>query len=312
MSEGPDVVISEFMEDAAVAGLAAEFDVHYDDGLVDRPDELRSLLGTARGLIVRNRTRVDTALLDAAPRLQVVGRLGVGLDNIDLEACAARSIAVRPALGANSVAVAEYVIGAALVLTRCVYDVSSEVVAGAWPRTATVGGEVMGRQMGLVGFGGIAREVAHRAAALGMTVAAYDPLLPPSDPAWDQAARMDLAELLATSDVVSIHVPLTAETEHMLDASAIGTMKREAVLINTSRGGIVEEPALVDALRSGHLAGAALDVFAAEPLDAAAGARFAGVPNLILTPHIAGLTVESNARVGTVTAANVRHVLMEA
>ncbi len=171
-----DVVITEFMDEASVADLAGDFDVLYDPTLVDDRERLLAAIGDTRGLIVRNRTWVDAALLTAAPHLVAVGRLGVGLDNIDLEACAARSVTVHPATGANAAAVAEYVIGAVLALVRGVYRATDRVAAGEWPRTELAGGEIAGRRLGLVGFGGIARLVAQKAAALGMVVAAHDPL----------------------------------------------------------------------------------------------------------------------------------------
>jgi (S)-sulfolactate dehydrogenase len=304
-----DIVISEFMDDTAVDTLRPEFDVLYDSGLVDRRGDLLAALPAARGLIVRNRTRVDAELLEAAPGLRVVGRLGVGLDNIDLDACREAGVEVRPATGANAVAVAEYVIAAAMALVRGVFDATRPVIAGEWPRQAFVGGEVAGRRMGLVGLGLIAREVAARALALGMDVAAYDPFLADDDPAWEGVERATLDHLVATSDVLSLHVPLTAQTRGLIDASRLAGMPPGAVLVNTARGGVVDEDAVVAALRSGRLGGAALDVFDAEPVDRTYGSRFDGVPNLILTPHVAGITVESNVRVSQVTADNVRSVL---
>lgn len=300
-----DIVISEFMDEGVIAEAFAGRDVLYDPKLVDDPAALSAALGDARALVVRNRTQVRPPLLAAAPRLKVVGRLGVGLDNIDMEACAARGIAVHPASGANDLSVAEYVVTAALVLLRRAWFATDAVAAGKWPRMALIGGEMSGRRMGLVGYGAIARATAERVRALGMTVAAYDPHLPGDHPAWKGAERLDLPTLLATSDVVSLHVPLTAETRNMIDASAMASMRKGAVLINAARGGVVDEPALAAALKSGHLGGAALDVFDKEPLDAAAGAVFMDVPNLILTPHIAGVTDESNLRVSRVTAENV-------
>jgi (S)-sulfolactate dehydrogenase len=307
----PDIVVTEFMDEAAVRDLATEFDVLYDATLVDRTDELRSLAASCRALIVRNRTQVRGELLTAATRLQAVGRLGVGLDNIDVEACKTRNIAVLPATGANDVSVAEYVITGVLVLLRGAYHSSAEVAAGKWPRNKLIGREIGGRRLGLIGFGGIARETAKRAAALGMEAVAYDPYLPADHPAWNQIGvrRTPLDELLATSDAVSLHVPLTPDTRNLIDAAALGRMPNHAVLVNAARGGVVEEAALARALRENRLGGAMLDVFESEPLPA--GSVLEGVPNLILTPHIAGVTEESNTRVSAVTAANIRKVLKE-
>lgn len=300
-----DVVITEFMDEAAVQRLAARYQTLYDPELVDAPDRLAGLVAEARALIVRNRTQVRAPLLAAAGRLECVGRLGVGLDNIDGRECERRGIEVYPATGANDVSVAEYVIGTMLILLRGAYCATGEVIVGDWPRQRLMGREASGRVLGLVGFGAIAREVARRAAALGMRIVAHDPFLPASDPAWADAETVPLEALLRRADVVSLHVPLTGETRDMLGFAELTAMKKGAILINAARGGVVEEPAVADALRSGHLGGAALDVFATEPLDAEAGGVFAGCPNLILTPHIAGVTEESNVRVSALVADRV-------
>lgn len=300
-----DIVISEFMDEDVLRRAFAGRDFLYDPTLVDRPAELAQAVAGARALVVRNRTQVRGALLEAARALQVVGRLGVGLDNIDLDACRARGIAVHPASGANDVSVAEYVVTAMLVLLRRAWFASPQVLAGKWPRMTTIGREVAGRTLGLVGFGAIARETARRARALDMRVVAFDPLLKPDDPAWSLATRRELDALLGESDVVSLHVPLTTATRRMLDAAAFARMPRGAIVVNAARGGVLDEAALAAALASGHLGGAALDVFEREPLDAEAARVFEGVPNLILTPHIAGVTEESNVRVSEVTAAAV-------
>lgn len=308
----PDVVITEFMDESAVEALRAQCDVLYDATLVDRQADLLATLVGARALIVRNRTQVNTALLEAAPGLVVVGRLGVGLDNIDLPACRARHIEVIPATGANALAVAEYVIATAMVLLRGAYLSSAEVAAGNWPRPRLSGGrEIGGKTLGLVGFGGIGRLTARLAQALGMHVLAHDPLVAPDDALWARhdVAPRDIDALLAEADVVSLHVPLTDATRGLMDPARIARMKPGAVLINTARGGIVNEPALADALREGRLAGAALDVFDREPLPA--GSPLAGTPNLILTPHIGGVTRESNTRVSTLIAQKVGAFLRE-
>ncbi|RXF69864.1 NAD(P)-dependent oxidoreductase [Hansschlegelia zhihuaiae] len=306
----PRIVISEFMDEAAIREGLAGFDVLYDPKLVDDPAALEAAAADADALIVRNRTQVRGALLNSATKLKCVGRLGVGLDNIDVEACRARGIAVFPATGANDVSVAEYVVGAAILLLRGAYASTAEVAAGAWPRNALSNGrEISGKRLGLVGYGSIARETARRAAALGMSVAAHDPYLKPDDPAWrpdfGPVEPFALDDLVATSDVLSLHVPLTDGTRGMIDAAAISRMKPGAILINAARGGVVDEAAVAAALKSGALGGAALDVFDTEPLKGGAASVFAGCPNLVLTPHIAGVTAESNVRVSGVTAASV-------
>jgi (S)-sulfolactate dehydrogenase len=301
-----NIVISEFMDEEAVAALAAAFATRYDPKLVDQRADLLGLLHDADALIVRNRTQVDAALLDAAPRLRVVGRLGVGLDNIDVKACEARGIAVFPATGANAGAVAEYVVGTAMALLRLAYTRSNETAIGQWPRAALSNGrEIGGKTLGLIGFGGIGQLTARLAQGLGMRVMAHDPMIGADAALWQRTAvgAATLEQVLAGADVVSLHVPLTAHTRKLIDRAALASMKPGAVLINTSRGGIVDEAALGEALRSGHLGGAAIDVFDQEPL--AAGSALQGAPNTILTPHIAGVTLESNTRVSALIAERV-------
>ena len=304
-----DIVISEFLDEAALAAVPKHYSILYDPKLVDRPEDLLREVASAKALVVRNRTQVRGALLAAAGHLKVVGRLGVGLDNIDMEACAARNIQVFPASGANDLAVAEWVIATAMLLMRGAYGATAEMCAGAWPRNRLMGRELSGKTMGLVGFGAIAREVAKRAGALGMDCIAFDPYLPDDHAAWFMAKRHGLEPLLREADVVSLHVPLNDTTARMIDAVRLKRMKPDAILLNAARGGIVDEAALVAALRAGKLGGAALDVFDAEPLTAERGAIFKGCPNLILTPHIAGVTLESNVRVSHVTIANVLKAL---
>jgi (S)-sulfolactate dehydrogenase len=304
------VLISEFMDAPAVDALRQRFDVRYAPELVEQRAALLEAAADADALIVRNRSQVNAELLAAAPRLIAVGRLGVGLDNIDLAGCEARGIKVIPATGANARAVAEYVIGTMLSLLRGAYASTADVAAGTWPRNALSQGlEAHGRTLGVVGFGGIGRLAAQLARGLGMRIVGSDAALPAAHPAWQEAGAEPLAldELLGQADVVTLHVPLTSETRHLLDAARIARMRPDAILINTSRGGIVDEAALAAALRAGRLRGAALDVFEQEPLPA--GGPLADAPNLILTPHIAGLTQEANTRVSDMVAAGVTMAL---
>lgn len=299
------ILVTEFMDEAAVAHMRRHFETVYDPGLADRQAEIPAMMKGVRALVVRNRTQVNAALLAAAPDLECVGRLGVGLDNIDVEACRDRGVAVYPATGANNLSVAEYVITAAMVLLRQAWFANPAMLAGKWPRQACAGRELEGKTLGLVGFGAIARDTASLARSLGMEIATHDPFVKPDDPALKGVALMDLDSLLAASDVVSLHVPLTEGTRNLIGAQAIARMKRDAILVNAARGGVVDEAALASALRDGRLGGAALDVFETEPLTVEAAAKFAGVPNLVLTPHVAGVTVESNIRVSSVTAQTV-------
>ena len=305
-----DVVITEFMDAEGVAVLDG-LDVRFDPQLVDKPAELAAALADARAIIVRNRTQVRPELLASAPRLRVVGRLGVGLENIDLPACKARGIPVYPATGTNDDTVAEYVMGSLLAMLRTgAFSSSASVAAGEWPRTRLINGrDAKGMTLGLVGFGLIAKQVARRARAFGMRVLATDPFVAAGDPAWGELGveRRELAAMLPESQVVSVHVPLTPGTRRILDAAAIRALPEGAYVINTARGGLIDEEALVAALRSGRVAGAALDVFEGEPL--AAGNRWADVPNVILSPHIAGITRDANRRASILTAQNVRLAL---
>jgi len=306
----PEIVISEFMDLESVNATAKKFKVQYNPELVDRPADLKKYLHNARALVVRNRTQVNADLLSAAPNLQVIGRLGVGLDNIDLAECKKREITVCPATGANDAAVAEWVICSAMMLLRGAFQSHSQMLAGEWPRQKSIGKETAGKTLGLIGFGGIARHTASLARPLGLRIAAFDPYLSKDDSNWADTDRHEtLGDLFQQSDLISLHVPLTEETYHLVDAQAISTMREGAIVINAARGGVVDEKALVDALKSGKLGGGALDVFENEPLTGEAASLFEGTPNLILTPHIGGVTVESNVRVSKVTMQNVCNVL---
>ena len=299
------ILITEFMDEAQVARLAGEHPTRYAPDLADRQEDIPVLMSGIRALIVRNRTQVTEALLDSAPDLKIVGRLGVGLDNIDLSACADRGIEVIPATGANTLSVAEYVVTNALVLLRGAYLSQDRMLAGEWPRSDLSGREAAGRVLGLIGFGAIAQETARLGRAMGMQVCAYDPHLPDEHSAWSEVERLDLEGVLSKADAVSLHVPLTSETRHILNSSKLALLKPDAVLINAARGGVVDEAALVAHMKSGHIAGAALDVFEVEPLTKESAAKFEGVNNLILTPHIAGVTEDSNVRVSEMIASEV-------
>ncbi len=304
------IVITEFMDEAAVASLRAVHEVVYEPALVDHTVRLHALAADADAIIVRNRTQVRGELLAALKHCTVVGRLGVGLDNIDLPGCQARGMRVIPATGANALSVAEYVIAAAMLLLRGAYQSTAPVAAGVWPRNALSNGrELGGKTLGLVGFGFIGQLVARLAKALGMEVVANDAVLAPSHPVYAAAgvAAVSLDELLARADVLSLHVPLVDSTRGLFGAARLAAMKPGAVLINTARGGIVDELALAQALRGGRLGGAAIDVFGVEPLPAQP--HFEGCPNLLLTPHVAGVTRESNERVSSLVAAQVLEAL---
>ena len=304
------ILITEFMDERAVDRLRARHEVEYDPTLVDAMPRLLQAAPAADAIVVRNRTQVRGELLAALTKCRVVGRLGVGLDNIDVPACEARSMQVIPATGANALSVAEYVLGCALVLLRGAYTSTADVAAGRWPRVALSSGREAGsRVLGLIGYGSIGQLTATMARALGMQVIAFDAMMDQDHPAFaDGTARCcGLDELVQTADVVSLHVPLVDATRGLFDAARIASMKPGAVLINSARGGVVDELALAAALRSGHLGGAAIDVFGTEPLPASP--HFEDCPNLILTPHVAGVTAESNERVSFLIADRVLEAL---
>ena len=307
----PDILITEMMDQRAVDELGKDFTVVYDKYLVDNRESLKALLPGCRALIVRDRAQVNAELLDAGKDLVIVGRLGVGLDNIDMSLCKERGIAVAPATGANNISVAEYVMGGILLFARLsAYQGTLKVIAGDWPRETQIGGEIAGKTLGLVGFGSIARDVAARAHAFSLAVLGYDPFIPADAPVWREyhASSVSLETLLADSDFVSLHIPLTPQTHNLLNASMLRLMRKDALLINTARGGVVDEAELAAALKKGHVGGALLDVFEKEPFTP--DNPLAHAPNCILTAHIAGITHESNRRTSSVTAHNVRRALL--
>ena len=307
------ILITEPMEATSVADLSAHFSTHYDATLVDRRAELLAKLGDVDALIVKNRTQVNAEILAAAPRLKVVGRLGVGLDNIDLPACKARNVEVIPATGANAQSVAEYVLTTAMMLLRGAYFSTAATATGTWLRPQLSNGrEIGGKTLGIVGFGSIGRLTAGYAQSLGVRVIATDPMINVSSPVWKETgvACRTLEELLPESDVVSLHIPLLPETRNLINATRLALMKPDAVLINSARGSIVDEAALAAALKAKKLGGVALDVFDIEPLKA--GSALVDCPNLILTPHIAGVTAESNERVSSMIAERVAAFLASA
>jgi len=304
------IVIAEFIDERALPALRAKHDVLYDPKLVDDAPRLKAEAAGADAFIVRNRTQVRGDLLAALKVCKVVGRLGVGLDNIDVPGCEARGMQVIPATGANALSVAEYVISSAMLLLRGAYQSTSAVVDGRWPRNALSNGrETAAKTLGLIGFGSIGQLTAKLARGLGMDVIAFDAMMAADHPAFAAhgVRAVSLDALISGADVVSLHVPLVDSTRNLFDAQRIAAMKRGAVLINTARGGIIDEVALAAALKSGQLGGAAIDVFASEPLPASA--HFTGCPNLLLTPHIAGVSAESNERVSFMIADKVLEAL---
>ena len=303
------VVVSEWIDEQALEALSAVHEVVHDAALHRSPGALADALATAEGWVVRNQTRVDAAAIAAAPRLRVVGRVGVGLDNLDLAALRARGVAVTWAPGSNAASVAEYVLGALVHLWRRFGDATEHVRSGGWDRPAFMGEEAFGRTLGLVGVGDIGARVARRAEAFGLRVVAHDPFVHDSAFAVQELGveLVALEALLDRADAVSLHVPLTEATRGMLGEAALRRMRPGALLVNTARGGLVDEVALARVLADGHLGGAALDVRPVEPPGAAD--PLAGAPRLLLTPHVAGVTRQSNARASWHVAQEVLRAL---
>ena len=265
-------------------------------------------IANADGLVVRSATKVNAALLEKAPKLRVVGRAGVGVDNVDMDAATRRGILVMNTPGGNAISVAEHTLALMLGLARSVPQASASIHAGKWEKSAFSGTELRGKTLGLVGFGRVGTEVARRALALGMKVLAYDPYVMPAAARELEVEMLTLDEVLQRSDIISLHSSLSPTTEKMINAAAIAKMKKGARIINCARGELIDEAALADALRSGHLGGAGLDTFAQEPPK---NSPLIGMSNVIATPHIAGSTREAQEEVGTAIAQQVRDYLAD-
>jgi D-3-phosphoglycerate dehydrogenase / 2-oxoglutarate reductase len=265
-------------------------------------------LADADALIVRSATRVTDELLAQAPRLRIVGRAGVGVDNIDLEAATHRGILVVNTPGSSATSVAEHTLALMLAMARSVPQLNAAMHAGRWEKSGAAGAELRGKTLGLVGLGRVGGEVARRAKALEMRVLAHDPYLNAERAAEWGVELMPLAEMLGQADYVSLHTALSPATEGLINQATLAQMKRGARLINTARGELVDEAALAEALGSGHLAGAGLDVFAIEP---PGNSPLMALPNVIATPHVAGSTAEAQEEVGVQIAQQIRDFLAE-
>lgn len=305
------ILVTEIMWNNGIEQLKEKgYQVDVDMELSRKREELLGLLPDYDAVIVRNETKVDTEFLDAAKKAQVIGRLGVGLDNIDTKQAAERNIPVISARNANATSVAEYVLACMLDASRPIRQADADVKQGNWNRKQFTGTELNGRVLGLVGMGEISHRVAKRAKAFGMDVIGYDPFVAPFDHVVQETGIKqvdELEELLKQSDFISLHIPLTNETRHLIDKEAFSIMKPEAYVINSARGGIVSEEDVVEAVKAGQVAGAYLDVLEEEPITNSS--RFADVENVILSPHIAGSTDEAQSRTALLIAAEIDRVL---
>jgi len=287
------ILISDEVAESCAAILKARgFEVEYRPGLP--ADQLREKISDCDGLIVRSATKVTAEVIGLGKKLQVIGRAGAGVDNIDVNTATQQGIAVFNAAAANTLSAVEHTLALMLALARQIPRAHLSMLNGKWERNAFMGVELFGKTLGLIGLGKIGREVAARAQAFGMHVLAYDPLIP--DEAFQRAGvtQSSLTELVRKGDFISIHVPLTRETKNLMGVEQFNICKRNVRIINTSRGGVIDENALAQALKDGRVAGAALDVFEKEP---PGNNSLIGLPNVITTPHLGASTVEAQQRV---------------
>jgi D-3-phosphoglycerate dehydrogenase len=299
------IVLAEKVSPATLAVFAAEpgWEVLTHDKL---PDGLAAALADADALVVRSAVQVDDALMEKAPKLRVIGRAGVGVDNIDADAATRRGIVVMNTPGANAVAVAELTIALMLGLARKLPTANSTMHAGKWEKKSLQGAELRGKTLGILGLGRIGLEVAKRARGFGFEIVGSDPFVSAAVARENNIALVSLEELFAKADYLTLHVGLTPQTHGIVNAKTLATMKKGVRIVNCARGELVDDAALVAALKSGHVAGAALDVFTEEPPKNTPYAEF---DNVILTPHIAGSTAEAQEAVGIQIAMQVREYL---
>lgn len=271
-------------------------------------EQLAADLADADALIVRSATTVDAGLIEAAPGLRVIARAGTGVDNVDVDAATARGIVVMNAPGANSISVAELAIGLMLALSRNIAGADALMKQGVWDKKRLTGAELRGKTLGIVGLGRIGQEVAARARAFGMTIVAHDPFISEQVAEGLGLQLMPLDDLCAVADYLTLHLPVTSETRHMIDRDRLAKCKAGVRIVNTARGELIDDAALADALESGSVAGAALDVFENEP---PVDWRLPQMRQVVATPHIAASTVEAQELVGIETAAAVRDFLLD-
>lgn len=303
-----DVLITENITGAAMDRLRANFDCVFAPELWQQPDRLQAMIADFRALIVRNQTQVTRELLTAASRLEIIGRAGVGLDNVEVQAANERGVVVAFTPEQNANSVAELVIGLMLALARMIPAADRDTKAGGWNRQRFTGLEIIGRTLGLVGFGRIGMSTANKARALGMDLIAYDPFIDSEGlRVLELRAQMTtLDDLLARADFVSCHLPATRDTVNLFTYERFCQMKASAYFINSSRGDVVDEAGLLRALQEQKIAGAALDVRAKEP---PTGSVFSAFDNVILLPHIGAFTSEGQARVVTAVCQDIAAVL---
>ncbi|MGC2627073.1 MAG: phosphoglycerate dehydrogenase, partial [Candidatus Udaeobacter sp.] len=306
----PKVLIADSISQRGVDELAREnaLQVTVKTGLNER--ELVDLIPPFSALVVRSQTKVTAEILNAGNKLRVVGRAGVGVDNVDVEAATRRGVVVLNAPGGNTISTAEHAFSLLLSVARKIPQADANVRSKHWDKKSFEGVELYNKTLGVIGMGRIGSELSRRAISFGMRVVAYDPYLSATRARSLQVELVDeLDDLLAGADFISLHTPFTAETRHILNAARLSMTKRGVRIINCARGGLVDEAALAQALLDGQVAGAALDVFEIEPLPADSPLR--GAPNVVLTPHLGASTAEAQESVGIEIAQSIRAVLLE-
>jgi phosphoglycerate dehydrogenase-like enzyme len=300
------ILITEFMEDTSVEILKKNFDVTVNKSLSLNHNELKKIISNFDILIVRNKTQVNKEILENASSLKFIGRLGVGLDNIDTEYCRNNNIHVQPATGMNADSVAEYVINSSLSLLKNVPLMHQETSLGNWPRTSISSRELNGKIFGLMGFGLIAKKVSTLAKIFNARIIAYDPFIDPSIANEFNIKLVEINEIFEQANVISIHLPLTPKTQNLLNYDAFIKMQKQPIIINSSRGSIINEHDLLKAYDEKLISGFALDVYETEPAPKIFLNSIKNNTNCILTPHIAGVTEESNIRVSDFIANSVK------
>ncbi len=291
------ILITEFIDSQSLQNINKKFDVIYKKDAWQNKDFLEREIQKFDGIIVRNKTSLDKNILINASNLKFIGRLGVGLDNIDTEYCKKNNIIVQPATGMNSDSVAEYVVNSSLSLLKKTQIINELTLQGAWPRTSIVTKELKGKILGLIGFGDISKKVLKLVNVFDVTCIAYDPFITLQQMEADNVKKVSFDEILNLADIISIHVPLNNDTKYLFDRQAFIKMKKQPIIINSSRGGVINEDDLIDAYRNKYISGFALDVFENEPVNETFYKNISNDMNCILTPHIAGVTEESNVRV---------------
>ena len=291
------ILITEFINKNSLEDLSNNFEIKFDEKLWEKKEELLEILNDYDVLIVRNKTQVNKNILSNAKNLKFIGRLGVGLDNIDTEFCKSKNIHVQPATGMNADSVAEYVISSSMSLIKKIPMFHNGTVKGNWPRTTIKSAEINEKCIGIVGFGTIGRKVADYSLKNGLNVLAYDPYIKKLDDNEKNYKLSSLEDVFKNADIISLHLPLTEETKNLINKSSFSKMQKQPIIINTSRGSVVNENDLIDAYDQNLISGFALDVFENEPIKKDLYERITSEMNCILTPHISGVTTESNIRV---------------